>query len=227
MIGITKHSAESLPVQSALHALRGRFHGLLGQLTQASRTIEHYRVMFVSPEHGNGTTTLAACTALTLIRQLRRDVALVEANLYTPALACYLGIDSGPGLLDVMDGAAVPEAAVRNSKVEGLYAVTAGGDRIPDEGELADDSLGSLVDRVATEHRYTIVDAPPVLEHPEACLLLERVDDVILVVDAATTPRSRAQEAVKLVADAGGRVSGVFLNRYRSDLPFGFERLLG
>ena len=70
-------------------------------------------------------------------------------------------------------------------------------------------------------YRYTIIDAPPILEHPETCLLLEHVDEVLLVVQAGSTYARRANAAVQIVKDAGVKVSGVFLNRFKPNMPFG------
>jgi len=207
-----------LPVEAALESVRPTFHKLLARLVQATEQSEHHRVMFVSPEHGDGTTTLATSTALMMVRHFRRDVALVEANLYTPAMARYLDIAEGPGLLDVADGDVKPMQAVRNSRLHGLYVVTAGGSRPPGEGELAGDEMRGLIDLVARSHRYTIIDAPPLLDHPETCLLLEHVDEVLLVVRAGSTKLAQARAAVEIVERAGVKFSGVFLNRYQPDL---------
>jgi Mrp family chromosome partitioning ATPase len=206
-----------LPVEAALESVRPTFHKLLSKLVQATEHAEHHRVMFVSPEHGDGTTTLATSTALMMVRHFRRDVALVEANLFTPAMARYLDIPEGPGLLDVADGNVLPMQAVRNSRLHGLYVVTAGGSRGPEEGELAGDEMRGLIDEVSRTHRYTIIDAPPLLDHPETCLLLEHVDQVILVVRAGHTKLSRAKAAVEIVERAGVKFTGVFLNRYQPD----------
>lgn len=206
-----------LPVEAALESVRPTFHKLLAQLVQATEQADNHRLMFVSPEHGDGATTLATSTALMMVRHFRRDVALVEANLYTPAMARYLDIPEGPGLLDVADGEVKPLEAVRNSRLHGLYVVTAGGNRRPGEGELAGDEMRGLIDEVSRSHRYTIIDAPPLLDHPETCLLLEHVDNVILVVRAGHTTLARARAAVEIIERTGVKITGVFLNRYQPD----------
>ncbi len=213
-----------LPVEEALASVRPIFHALLAQLTQAAEVQGRHRVMFASPEHGDGTTTLATCTALMLVRHFRRDVALVEANLYQPAMASYLGMPPGPGLLDVANGDADPAQAVRRSSLEGLHVLTAGGSRPPAEGELAGEALRALITQTSREHPFTIIDAPPLLEHPEACLLLEHVDEVLLVVRAGSTHTNRAKAAVQIVEDAGVKVGGVFLNRFKPHLPLGLGK---
>lgn len=222
------HSSNSdkgrLPVEEAMASARSALHALLAQFIQAAGEKGQHRVMFVSPDAGDGTTTMATSTALMLVRHFRRGVALVEANVYSPSMAGYLDITACPGILDVSQGSTSPEEAIRNSKLEGLYVLTAGGSRTPEEGELAAENVRDLISQASELCQFTIIDAPPILEHPEACLLLEHVDEVIMVVRAGETQRKRAEAAIQIIEDAGGAVSGLFINRYRSPLPFGLER---
>ena len=224
MIYPSNAERKKLPVEEAMSSIRPNLHALLAQFVQAAEENERHRVMFVSPEHGDGTTTIAASAALMLVRHFRRDVGLVEANLYSPAMAAYLGIPAGPGLLDYADGAAEAVDTVRNSKLHGLYVLTAGGNRRPMDGELAGSEMRDLIAEASSARRFSIIDAPPLLEYPETCLLLEHVDEVILVIRAGSTYAKRAQAAIQIVKDAGVQVGGIFLNRFRSNLPFGMGR---
>jgi len=221
MIQPSNASRAKLPVEETLSSIRPVLHALLAHFTQAAEQKGRHRVMFVSPESGDGTTTIATSAALMLVRHLRRQVALIEANIYSPAMAAYLDIPPGPGLLEVASGEALGAEAVRNSKLHGLYVLTAGGGHQPGEGELAGEEMRDLIVDVSEKHNFTIIDAPPLLEHPETCLLLEHVDEVLLVVRAGSTYSNRAKAAVRIVEDAGVQISGVFLNRFKPNLPFG------
>ncbi len=213
----------ALPIDPVMAAIRPTLHSLLAQITQSVGHKQNHRVMFVSPEHGDGTSTLATTTALTLVRQLRREVTLIEANIYSPAIAAYLDLPASPGLLEYADGLVDAENVVRSCRVRGLRVLTAGDCRTPEEGELGSDNLRSLISQAAKQQQFTVIDAPPLLEHPEACLLLDDVDEVLLVVRAGSTHASAAKEAVKILEEAGVSASGVFLNRFQADLPFGMK----
>lgn len=213
----------ALPIDPVMAAVRPTLHALMAQITQNVGHKQNHRVMFVSPEHGDGTSTLATTTALTLVRQLRREVTLVEANIYTPAIASYLDLPPAPGLLEFADGIADAESVVRSSRVGGLRVLTAGDCRQPEQGELGSDELRRLISQVAVQQQFTVIDAPPLLEHPEACLLLDDVDEVLLVVRAGSTHEDAAREAVTVLEEAGVSARGVFLNRFTPDLPFGMK----
>ena len=72
-------------------------------------------------------------------------------------MASYLGIPPGPGMMEVADGEALPTAAVRNSKIDGLYALTAGECRAPIAGDLAAQALQSLIATISESMRFSII----------------------------------------------------------------------
>lgn len=217
-------STQPLPIEYAFQSVRKVFAPLLATLLERTKGDERNRIVFVSPDPSAGTTTLATSAALVLVRSFRTDVALIEANLYRPAMASYLGISASPGLLDVADGRAEAEQSVRNSLVDGLYVLAAGSGRQPEEGEIATPVVRELLDKTSHDHRYTLIDAPPVLEYPESTALLEQADKVILVTQAGRTRMKRAQHAIELIRAAGVPVSGIFINRYKPHRPFGLGR---
>lgn len=171
------------------------------------------RVLFASPRHGDGTTTVAACTALTLCRTLGVRVALVEANPFHPTLADDAGCTPVPGFVDVLRGAMSVERALQQSLVPGLSMLPAG--TLPVEAPLdwraARERLleGESLRAVS----FTLIDAPPLVDRPIGRLLLELADQVVLVVRAGA-PKDDARAAFQILEASGVRNAGVVLNRY-------------
>lgn len=216
----TPRGQPGIPIEEALASIHRSFSPLLAPFVERTKGDTGNRIVFVGPERGAGTTTVATCAALTLVRSFRVDAAVIEANLYAPRMASYLGLPDSPGLLDVADGRSTLEQALRNSQLPGLYVLSAGSHRCREEGRLASPAVRELLRCATARHRYSILDAPPLLEYPESCSLLE-ASEVILVVCAGRTTKQHAKTAVQLIQDAGARLLGVFLNRYRSHRPFG------
>lgn len=210
-----------LPIEAALDALEPLLNELWTQFAGLEiKGRRELRILFVSPRHEAGTTTLATCTALGLARHLGESVALVEENLYTPAMASYLGLPETPGFTDVLDGKATPEEAIRNSVVDGLRVLSGGTARRLRSGELASDRARELILRAARGHRYTFIDAPPLIDYPALHPLLDRADAAVLVLRARTTRKADAQRAAKILDEFGVPLFGSILNRFRSDMPF-------
>ncbi|HED66409.1 MAG TPA: hypothetical protein ENJ09_12755 [Planctomycetes bacterium] len=211
-----------LPVEEGLQGasrpldiLWSKFAGVGGQDDDC------VRILFTSPDHGTGTTTVATAVGLGLARNLKESVALVETNLYAPAMASYLGLPPTPGLTDVLDGRADPEEAVRNSLVDGMYALTGGTPRDTKVGELVSPRAQELFRLAVDDRRYVLIDAPPIVERPETAVQLDFADLVVLVVRARSTKRGRARRAMRMIHETGATVLGVVVNRFQSDMPFG------
>ena len=198
-----------------LDILWSKFAGVEGHDEECAR------ILFTSADHGVGTTTLACCTALGLARNLGDEVALIETNLYAPSMANYLDMPATPGLSDCLDGKAEPDEVVRSSSVEGLHVLSAGTARPPRQGELVSKDARALFRHAVGDRRYVIIDAPPVLAHPEACIQLEFADWIVMVVQARETRRGRARRAMRMIHESGTPVLGVIVNRFQSDMPFG------
>lgn len=213
---------DRIPLEEALEKAQRPLDILWSKFAPVTgETEERVRILFTAPDHGTGTTTVVCSTALGLARNLDEKVALVETNLYTPAMSTYLGLPESPGLTDCLDGDAAEAECVRNSQIDGLYVLSGGKPRVPRHGELSSDRAQSLFRHAVEGKRYVLIDAPPIVERPESKLQLEFADYVVLVVQARGTKRGKARRAMRMIHEAGTPVLGVVVNRFQSDLPFG------
>ncbi len=216
---------QPIPLEEGLTSIQPVLDALWSDLAHASRDNRRERILFISPEHGAGTTTLATATALGLARNLGEEVALIEANCYTPAMAGYLGLPPSPGITDVLASGASHHRAVRNSQVKGLYALTAGSIVQRSSGELATPNARELLERATRGTRFTVIDAPPILPHPaDARHLLQYASKVVLVLQARHTSKAGAKHAIRVIEESEAQLAGVILNRFQSDLPFGLGK---
>ena len=202
-------------VQDVLDVLWTRFLGLTGQRE------DRVRILFTSPDHGAGTTTLACCTALGLARNSGDRVALIETNFHSPAMASYLGLSVTPGLTDYFDGTATSEEIVRNSQVANLDVLTAGTPRAPRRGELVGPTAREFFERFVPGHRYIVMDAPPIIARPQSRFQLDFADWVVLVLRARSTKKRAVKQAIGVIEEMGVPLLGAIVNRFHSDLPFG------
>lgn len=210
-----------LPIDRCAEELRQSLQEVVTGFVGSARRNGSHHVMFVSARSGEGTTTVATCTALQLTRHFAARVCLVEANLYAPAMSSFLDRPSLPGLLDHLDeGVAMTEEALGDVG-ENLRVLAAGGRRAARAGELANDSAKRLIQDCSAFAPHLIVDAPPILEYPESCTLMDLADEIVLVVRAGSTSEMDAKSALRILQEAGGHVSGVVMNRYKPDRILG------
>lgn len=175
------------------------------------------KVILVSPQGGEGTTTVATQFAAALARDTSIRVLLVDAHGLRPTLSG----NAAP---------APPQSATYGMKPKPLAPATdpASSARLrvlplPEEfrnpGGISGQALRQMLDSVEAGFDWIIVDGPPVLESPNAAALASVADGVAVVVQAGRTKRPVLSRSVDLLRKAGARVVGTILNRRRLEIP--------
>jgi Mrp family chromosome partitioning ATPase len=176
------------------------------------------QVAFTACEHGDGTTTAAACAAISLALHGGRNVVLVEANAHRPGLAQLLGMPDGPGLEEVRSGESTLEAAIRPTDVPGLRVLPVG---VPKPSSVPPRAaeLVRIWERLTSDGSHLIVDAPPAPAHPQTVPILASLDGVILVLNARRTRRGDVRPVLRSLESAAIPLLGTLLNRCTRGLP--------
>ena len=221
---MSKNQPLETPLENAFQRMHTIADSVWSSLAQMRFASTPARILFTSPDPRAGTTVLAAAAAFGLARNLRCEVTLIEGHLERPALGRYLDLSPARGgLAELMDGKAqLREALTELSGCPGLSVVPAGRGRPAVAGEFATDPAHKALKDLTSRGKYVILDAPSILDHPEARILLQYADAVVLVLRARQTMRADAELAQRIARDTGVEVVGTILNRFRSDLPFGF-----
>lgn len=190
-------------VAEQYRTLRGRIDSLATQ-----RRIETLAV--VSANSGEGKSScainLAAMTALSVDKR----VLLIDCDLRRPKVHTSLGIEPKTGLAEILLGQSTLDEAI--VPVEGLgLDVVAVRNQPPNPSELlASDEMRQLVASAAERYDRVILDTPAALGLPDAKIISEYTDGIVMVVRADVTPRQDVQEALELLDP--GRVLGMVIN---------------
>jgi len=204
--------------QEPLAALKETVDSLWTHLAPSGKPDGLRRILFTAPDAGQGTTTVAVCAALGLARHLQVPVTLVEAGAPSGTMATLLGAEAEPGLSEVLAGQAERAASIRRGVDRNLLFVPAGR-RAYSPGDLGRERSRELIGWLGQGRDFLIVDAPPILLHPEAHSLLWEVDQVVVVLEVGRSRKDRARALLKVIAGAGAPVLGCVLNRYEPELP--------
>ncbi len=178
-------------------------------------------------------------------------MAVVEANLRRPALAAMLRAAGPYGLSEVLSrtlpvdnamqrvvsadafaagGATDAEGGVATaveSGTRGSLSLLAGGAAVANPPALlGGEAMKELLDALAHERDYVLVDAPSPLEVSDVMPLLPLVDGIVIVAREGHTREASAERLVQLLAQASSaRVLGTVANGVTaSDIArFGFS----
>jgi Mrp family chromosome partitioning ATPase/capsular polysaccharide biosynthesis protein len=217
----------------------------LEQEAQASRRV----ILFISADAGDGKSTLVADLAL-IQRDAGERVAVVEANFRRPAQSRLLRLEKAYGLADVLAGTVQLEEALQRvtpghppSAAEALgqdagpvatvaapagsLFLLAGGEAVPNPPALlGHETMPVLLDSLARDFDYVLVDAPSPLEFSDALPLLGLAGGIVIVARVGHTREIAAQRLVELLArTSAAPVLGVVANcvASRDSERFGFS----
>jgi capsular exopolysaccharide synthesis family protein len=206
-----------LKVESPLGLEFRRTHLKLSRLRgrEMPRTL-----LITSATRGEGKTTTTACLAITLARELRQKVLLVDFDLRSPALHRALGLPSSSwGLAQMLNHRHFDERFIRATVLPDLEFLPAGRSERP-ASELVDSETCEWFVREASQ-RYpmVVIDCPPNLAVPDALILGRMVDGVIYVIKAGSTIRKAAEYGVRVQRESRENVLGVLVNDSGEVLP--------
>jgi polysaccharide biosynthesis transport protein len=211
-------------------------------------------ILFVSPDAGDGRSTLIADLAL-VQRDAGARVAVIDADLRQPAQARLLDVSAPSGLVEVLAGAVPFESAVRSvgpaapapqfdspqpvagvstvvrSPPTGSLSVLAGGGpAVNPPALLASQAMQELLRSAAADYDYVLVDAPPPLLVSDVMPLLRTVDGLVIVGRMEHTREASAERLAQLLArTSAAPVLGVIANSAsRADIRrYGFSSASG
>jgi len=176
-------------------------------------------IIFCATAHGDGSTTTAANFAMTLARDCRMKVLLVDANLRTPYLHDLFNTDRSPGLSDVVTTGAGATEPLLSPTHPNLHILPCGRNHSSPLGIFESPKFDQFLKEAREQFNYVILDAPPIPSFSEARVICPKVDGVVLVVGAGKTRRQVAQKAKKDLEEAGGKVLGIVMNRRKFHIP--------
>ena len=183
-------------------------------------------LLVASAAPGDGKTTVARHLAGAAAR-VGAHVLLVEADLRRPTIAQQLDVSSGPGLSDVLIGAAmlndaVQSVAIDQSSGDGspertLDVLVAGAALPPNPGELIEShAMEALLDGTKSAYDLVVIDTPPLTVVSDAFPLLGKVDGVVIVGRVGRNRRDVAERLHQTLAGAGAPLLGVIANGFKA-----------
>lgn len=164
-----------------------------------------------SPSEGKSTSALALARNFA---QLGKRVLLIEGDLRNPSLHRALGVKGELGLSNLLSGANTLSEVTLNTDEERLSVILAG-PLPPNPAELLSGSKFVSMLTVACEHYdQVIIDGPPVLGLADSPILSNVVEGTLLIVTSGKTRIATAQQALKRLLAARGRIVGALLTKY-------------
>jgi len=172
---------------------------------------EGVKIGFVGCGGGADAGRAAATFAIGFAAHAGERVAYVSCVNGRDYLASTLGIDSKVGWTDVVGDQKALAGAMIETEVEGLAYLPMGSKAGAEPNPVTDASFAKMLDELAKNHRFVIVELPNLAAIPETRVVMDIVDAVELVARAGGSQRAQVQEAANAVEGGGARLLGVVL----------------
>lgn len=193
--------------------------GLRSMLEDVMAGAHNNVLMFTSPLPSMGKSFLSLNLAV-LVAQTGKRVLLIDADYQRGQLHKSLGLESGPGLPEVVRGKSELKETVKATAVQNLYCIprgysaTGGGVDMPSDKEF-----GAFLSVVAPRFDIAIIDTPPVLSVSTAAALGKHAGSTIMVIKEGEVKEPQLNEALKRLTFSGVRVSGCIMNGSSAPTP--------
>ena len=161
-------------------------------------------IMMTSAVPGEGKTFMSLNLALSMRLEEDITVLLVDGDVVNPRLTQILGLESRPGLLDlVRDPALSAESAILASDLPGLSFLPAGRQEANATELVASARMHQVVSKLGNDNpaRLVLFDSAPLLVTTESQALAHFAGQVVLVVQADQTPQHVVFDALETLAE--------------------------
>lgn len=177
-----------------------------------TRPVGHNTIEITSFKDGDGKSLTCVNLAITLAKESRQNVLLVDMDLRRPSIHSILGIDPEPGLRDhFLNGIPLKDMLIHPG-IERLTVLPAGG-RMDNSTEIIGSSrMENLIREIKGRYqdRYIIFDAPALSTCSDPLVLSSYVDAIVLVARANHTTTEDITSGMALLKDKN--ILGIVLN---------------
>ena len=166
------------------------------------------------PQEGKSVTT--ANLGIVIAEGGEHSVLIADADFRRTSIAHMLGMDSRPGLADLIRGEVTLAEAVRPTPFPNLKVLTAGTVGNKNYGEVLNSpATRDVLTQIRARFDYTLLDTPPVNTVSDVSTIAPHCDGVVMVIEMGRTPEPTVQEAVRTLQTTNTKILGCILSRYR------------
>lgn len=224
----TSISSYSILSEDTPWAVKEAYKTLRTNVTLSLPDEGHRIIAFTSAEPHDGKTTNAINFAISL-GQIDKKVLLIDCDMRKPMVANLLGVETSPGLSDMISGQVRARNVLLRSSKHHIDIIPAG-NLTPDPTLLLQsDRMKMTIQELKKVYDYIVVDLPPATVVTDASLLADLIDGFLLVVRHNTTDYRSVSDMMEQLSLANARIIGFVYNDATSgeshyDYNYGYKK---
>jgi Mrp family chromosome partitioning ATPase len=177
-------------------------------------------IVLAGTEPGNGCSWISCRMAAILATHVQGPVCIVDANLRSPGLHQFFGVENHNGLSDALEATTEPiRNFLRPLGRPNLWLLSCGSNATDRRSLLSSDRMRVRLAELRQYFGYVLVDSPALSLGNEGVVLSRAAEGVILVLKANSSRRGAARKTIDDLQSAGVRILGAVLNRRTFPIP--------
>ncbi|MEQ9096925.1 MAG: hypothetical protein RIE32_11760 [Phycisphaerales bacterium] len=205
---------ERVFAEQPLTAMSESYRQVRGALLKRMRAGGHKSLLVVPAMPGSGATTVVSNLAESLAAADNR-VIVIDTNIRRPRLHEVFGLPMGPGVGEVLAGAALSDVAQQTGNPN-LRVITCGEPGNRQLEALATGAIVKLIKQATAEADFVILDVSPATVSGDAQALAQVVDATMLVAKAFGETRGQIGRLSRELDEQPARYLGVLVNAARN-----------
>ncbi len=207
------------------------------QFKDVEKKIQTIAITSSSPQEGK---TLVAINLALTMAQAGMKVLLVGSDLRKPFIYRAFGVESTPGLTDILlgnfhwhdtvktvidmvTGKMTQTEVIKTAGLDNIHVITSG-PIPPNPAELIGSSaLRDFIEEAKEEYDMILFDSSPILSTADAAILGRKVDGVLLVYRVGSVSRGMLKRSTALLKQVECNIMGVILNGMRPEVSPDFQ----
>lgn len=170
-------------------------------------------ILITSARRGEGKTTVAVSLAF-YMNNIGIRTLLIDANTLAPVIAGVTMIDEKPGFSELLSGKAELGEVIAQDK-NGLSIIPAGEPNPFTADMLLAGKLNAHLQALKDKYECIIFDSAPVLTVSDSEILTGLVDQVVIVLEWAKTPKEQFKKSAEILRNLAANNPNVILNKVK------------
>ena len=162
------------------------------------------------PKEGKTSTAIALARRAAVLGD---EVLLIDGDFRQPNATRHLGLNSRPGLAEVVAGENTLEETLQRDEPSGAWFLAGGRLKEDPVALIGSEAFRQAIERLTERFDFIIFDTSPVLAVAEPQILSRVAGQCVMLVRWGKTARQVSLTAVKQLQDFGANVSGTVLTQ--------------
>ena len=176
-------------------------------------------------KHEGVTSILTSLAHYFLRKKTEKKIVLIDADLHNSGLHKLFQIPVEPGLTDLLTNRCAISDALHQIENINLFVIPSGISSRKTIGDIPQDNMIELTEKIREQFDYILIDSPPLLEATDSLSVAIASDLTFLVLRANKVQREVAEKAKLLLQGNDCAIGGVIFNRALQVIPGWIYRL--